>query len=119
MIRLPHSGRWRVRSDGAITLEEWRETSGDEEVTGGVLCANCGHRWTHTAQVGTRRIACPECSLHTGLWVNTLVRDDRHEACNCGHDVFRITLKGIYCILCGDWFMYYPDDSKLDEDDEG
>lgn len=74
----------------------------DAAVQGTALCLECKHEWQAVCPDPDIWLECPSCHLHKGrfkhpyapvggsLWI-----------CNCGNNLFHITLDGYFCPNCG------------------
>jgi hypothetical protein len=76
---------------------------------GTARCLACKHAWRARAPVGTWQFECPACGCHKGVWAGFVdgAEGDSYWRCNCGGDIYRISPKGIFCIICGSWQRPY------------
>jgi len=92
---------------------EFRGVSNKGEDEGGSLsgdafCMACDHEWVATAPSGTVWLECPSCHTHRATFRfhcdvpnGTLVRE-----CDCGNQLFYLTLQGHLCPNCGIYQQY-------------
>jgi Zn finger protein HypA/HybF involved in hydrogenase expression len=87
--------------NNVINLDEARP-----HLSGKARCLDCKHEWEAVAPLGATWLQCPGCSLFRGRFIGEILRDKLlHYTCNCGNDLFYVTLDGTYCPNCGEWII--------------
>ena len=85
----------------------------EPHMTGDAKCLSCGHAWQAVAPVGTVGIECPSCALFKGVFVNPAAHSsEMHFRCNCGSEVFCLTIARVYCPNCGLSHRPFDSDTK-------
>lgn len=80
------------------------EDAGGPSLEGPARCVRCKHEWRAVTPVGCfDDLECPSCGTHHGVRTGTIgTHDGTVWQCNCGNDLFVLTMKGApLCILCG------------------
>ncbi len=75
---------------------------------GEAFCFQCKYEWTAVAPVGTTQLQCPECLTYKGLMKFPYAppADKLRRQCNCGNQLFYLTLEGHMCCNCGVYQSY-------------
>jgi hypothetical protein len=76
-------------------------------VSGECKCIACKHEWVGVAEIGTFELECPQCQTMKGVFKRFCSRIESHFQCNCGCEIFGVTDRGIYCLVCGSWVNPY------------
>ena len=67
---------------------------------GPAKCMGCKHTWEAVVPVGTTELGCPACGawkgILCGLYMPAVVLE-----CECGCDLFYLTIDGPMCPNCG------------------
>lgn len=72
-------------------------------LSGNAKCLGCGHIWVAVAPIGTIWLECPNCSSIKGRHIYPVERSVDRWVCNCGNDLFYMSINGVYCPNCGEW----------------
>ncbi len=74
---------------------------------GPARCLSCRHEWHAVVVAGSEQsvggLECPSCSLSKGEFIHNAAPTDSTLIfqCNCGYDMFFVTLDGVFCPGCG------------------
>lgn len=74
--------------------------------SGLAVCLDCKHEWQAVAPADIQWLECPECGLVRGRFKFQFEKDCKHLVCDCGNDLFHVTLEGTYCPNCGVWHVF-------------
>jgi len=80
-----------------------KKNEDDPYLSGDAHCMSCKHTWVAVCPVGTIWLECPKCGSLKGLMDFKVIRDDARWTCNCGNNLFHVTMEGYYCPNCGEW----------------
>lgn len=80
----------------------------DPHMTGEAFCIGCSHTWVAVAPVGTAQLECPACNAMKGHFKFECYPSEGEmiRECNCGNQLFYLTLKGHMCANCGTYQSY-------------
>ena len=78
---------------------------------GKARCIQCNHVWQGVAHVGTVFLECPICKTMKGVFVGVCEPEDgvKIRECNCGNQLFYLTIEGHMCANCGQ-YQFYEDE---------
>jgi hypothetical protein len=79
-----------------------------DNVKGHLICLQCKHEDPEYQYVlradddlDKRWFECPKCNCIKATWKGTFFRHGFVWFCQCGSDLFRLSEKGPYCVICG------------------
>jgi ribosomal protein L32 len=77
--------------------------SQEQHGSGPAFCIACAHEWVAVAPTGVTALECPACKTQKGRYrfeftppEGQMVRE-----CDCGNQLFYMTLEGHLCANCG------------------
>lgn len=87
-------------TDNVIDLSAHRP---NPHLAGKAKCTACGHGWAAVAPVGTDRLECPNCKTLRGVWLAFCTGREgiAFRVCQCGCDVFVLSVEELVCTACG------------------
>lgn len=72
-----------------------------EYLEGPARCTGCRHEWEAVAEVGVVVFDCPKCEAKKGIFLHGVAPSSDLWECECGNDLFFLTLDGCQCFNCG------------------
>lgn len=83
-----------------VSLQEEREKR-TPHMRGKAHCLFCRHEWEAVEPVGSVWLQCPACGSQRGRYDGHVSPGAAKWVCNCGNDLFYITVDGCSCPSCG------------------
>jgi Zn finger protein HypA/HybF involved in hydrogenase expression len=87
-------------SKNIVSLDEKR-LENSPHASGLIHCMACSHEWRGVFPIPiTQSLECPECSSIRGVPKYEFTPEAAF-TCNCGCDVFRVSVNNLVCLSCG------------------
>ena len=82
-------------------IELKRPEQQEQWLNGTGYCMECKHEWVAVAPVGVNVFTGPACGTEKGTWMGVVEPPAERWECNCGGQLFFVTLTGFDCARCG------------------